>query len=99
LSDGAADAIRAPASFGNRDQGAVQFVLGAAELPVDRRPGWRPDGLLSKMEAGAESSRHSSAWIPEAVRRYAARLLDLGVAKNCDLIASLPILGGARAAG
>src|SRR5882724_6697892 len=28
--------------------GAVKFVLGAAELPVDPPAGWRPDGLLSK---------------------------------------------------
>src|SRR5712675_2188633 len=69
-------------------KGAVQFVLGAAELPVDPPAGWRPNGLLSKMEAGAEFIQTQFCMDPEAVRRYAARLLDLGVAQK------LPILIG-----
>src|SRR6266850_4341798 len=35
-------------------QGDFKLVLGAAEIPVDPSAGWRPDGLLAKLEAGAD---------------------------------------------
>jgi len=77
----------------HRDQGAVQFVLGAAELPVDPPAAGAPTALLSKMEAGAEFIQTQFCMDPEAVRRYAARLLDLGIAQKLPiLIASLRFL-------
>jgi methylenetetrahydrofolate reductase (NADPH) len=61
---------------GTEIMGAVQFVLGAAELPVDPPVGWRP----------------------EAARRYAARLLDLGVAQKLPILIGVAPIPSARSA-
>jgi len=71
---------------GTEIKGEVKFVLGAAELPVDPPVDWRPSGLLSKMEAGAEFIQTQFCMDPEVVRRYAARLLELGVAQKLPLL-------------
>src|SRR5207249_4908495 len=77
---------------------AVRFVLGTAELPVDPAPDWRPNGLLSKMEAGAEFIQTQFCMDPDAVRRYAARLLDLGVAQRLPILIGVAPIPSARSA-
>src|SRR3954465_5074489 len=39
---------------GTKIAAAVRLVLGAADLPVDPKPGWEPKGLKAKIEAGAD---------------------------------------------
>jgi methylenetetrahydrofolate reductase (NADPH) len=78
--------------------GPVRFVLGAAELPVDPPPGWRPDGLLSKMQAGAEFIQTQFCMDAGVVRRYAARLLDLGVAQKLPVLIGIAPIPSARSA-
>jgi methylenetetrahydrofolate reductase (NADPH) len=73
-------------------------VLGAAELPVDPPAGWRPEGLLSKMKAGAEFIQTQFCMDSEAVRRYAARLLDLGVAQKLPILIGIAPIPSARSA-
>jgi methylenetetrahydrofolate reductase (NADPH) len=73
-------------------------VLGAAELPVDPPPGWRPDGLLAKMQAGAEFIQTQFCMDADAVRRYAARLLDLGVAQKLPVLIGIAPIPSARSA-
>src|SRR6267143_457184 len=83
---------------GTEIKGAVRFVLGAAELPVDPPAGWRPDGLLAKMEAGAEFIQTQFCMDPDAVRRYAARLLELGVAQKLPILIGIAPIPSARSA-
>ena len=83
---------------GTEIKGAVNFVLGAAELPVDPPAGWRPGGLLSKMEAGAEFVQTQFCMDPQAVRRYAGRLLDLGVAQKLPILIGIAPIPSARSA-
>jgi methylenetetrahydrofolate reductase (NADPH) len=83
---------------GKEIKGAVRFVLGAAELPVDPPAGWRPNGLLSKMEAGAEFIQTQFCMDPDAVRRYAARLLELGVAQKLPILIGIAPIPSARSA-
>jgi methylenetetrahydrofolate reductase (NADPH) len=78
--------------------GPVSFVLGAAELPVDPPPDWRPDGLLSKMQAGAEFIQTQFCMDADAVRRYAGRLLDLGVAQKLPILIGIAPIPSARSA-
>jgi methylenetetrahydrofolate reductase (NADPH) len=78
--------------------GPVNFVLGAAELPVDPPPGWRPDGLLSKMQAGAEFIQTQFCMDADAVRRYAGRLLELGVAQKLPILIGVAPIPSARSA-
>jgi len=79
-------------------KGSVNFVLGAAELPVDPSAGWRPDGLLSKMEAGAEFIQTQFCMDANAVRRYATRLLELGVAQKLPILIGVAPIPSARSA-
>src|SRR2546427_5974890 len=83
---------------GTEIKGAVKFVLGAAELPVDPPVGWRPNGLVSKMEAGAEFIQTQFCMDPDAVRRYAARLLELGVAQKLPILIGIAPIPSARSA-
>src|ERR1700722_490364 len=34
--------------------GKIEYFLGAADAPIDPTPGWQPEGLLRKLEAGAQ---------------------------------------------
>ena len=58
--------------------GNFALVLGAADVPVDPPPDWSPKGLLSKAEAGADFVQTQFCMDTGVVRRYAARLRELG---------------------
>ena len=79
-------------------KGPVRLVLGAAELPVDPPADWRPTGLLAKMQAGAEFIQTQFCMDADAVRRYAARLLDLGVAQKLPILIGIAPIPSARSA-
>jgi methylenetetrahydrofolate reductase (NADPH) len=79
-------------------KGSVRLVLGAAELPVDPPEGWRPNGLLAKMQAGAEFIQTQFCMDADAVRRYAARLLELGVAQELPILIGVAPIPSARSA-
>src|SRR5262245_35888249 len=63
---------------GVKISGPVDFVLGAADVPVDPPPGWDPKGLFAKAAAGAGFVQTQFCMDAGVVRRYAARLLELG---------------------
>ena len=79
-------------------KGKVNLVLGAAELPVDPPADWRPQGLISKMEAGAQFIQTQFCMDIGVVRRYAARLLDLGVAHELPILIGVAPIPSARSA-
>jgi methylenetetrahydrofolate reductase (NADPH) len=83
---------------GTEIQGPVNLVLGAAELPVDPPPDWSPKGLLAKMEAGAEFVQTQFCMDADTVRRYAGRLLDLGVAQRLPILIGVAPIPSARSA-
>jgi methylenetetrahydrofolate reductase (NADPH) len=83
---------------GTEIKGKVDLVLGAAELPVDPPAGWRPQGLISKMEAGAEFIQTQFCMDAAAVRRYAGRLLELGVAQRLPILIGVAPIPSARSA-
>jgi methylenetetrahydrofolate reductase (NADPH) len=67
-------------------EGQLDLVIGAADVPVDPPADWTPKGLLAKAEAGADFVQTQFCMDTGIVRRYAARLRDLGF--------KLPILIG-----
>ena len=71
---------------GTEIKGGVNLVLGAADVPADPPPGWDPKGLRAKAAAGADFVQTQFCMDVGVVRRYAARLLELGI--------KLPILIG-----
>ena len=75
---------------GTKIDGAVRVVLGAADLPVDPKPGWEPKGLKAKIEAGADFVQTQFCMDTGVVRRYTERLREAGV-KIPILIGVAPI--------
>jgi methylenetetrahydrofolate reductase (NADPH) len=59
--------------------GKLNIVLGAADVPIDPAPDWKPAGLRAKIAAGADFVQTQFCMDVGVVRRYAARLLDEGV--------------------
>jgi methylenetetrahydrofolate reductase (NADPH) len=59
--------------------GKVQLVLGAADVPIDPKPGWEPNSLRQKIEAGADFVQTQFCMDIGVVRRYTARLREAGI--------------------
>ncbi len=78
--------------------GSVPLFLGAAETPIDPPPGWRPDGLIAKADAGADFVQTQFCMDTGVVRRYAARLLELGVAQRVPILIGVAPIPSARSA-
>jgi methylenetetrahydrofolate reductase (NADPH) len=64
---------------GRKVEGPAQFFLGAADVPIDPAPGWVPKSLLDKIEAGAQFAQTQFCMDAMVVRRYMARLSEVGV--------------------
>ena len=67
-------------------EGELDLVIGAADVPLDPPADWSPKGLFAKAEAGADFVQTQFCMDTGIVRRYAARLRELGF--------KLPILIG-----
>jgi methylenetetrahydrofolate reductase (NADPH) len=63
---------------GTRIDGKVDLFIGAADVPADPAPDWSPKGLLAKAAAGADFVQTQFCMDTGIVRRYAARLRELG---------------------
>lgn len=83
---------------GTEIRGAVGLVLGAAEIPVDPPAEWQPKGLIAKMQAGADFIQTQFCMDAKVVRRYAARLLDLGIAQKLPILIGVAPIPSARSA-
>lgn len=78
--------------------GTVEFVLGAADMPLDPQPGWQPKSLAAKVGAGADFVQTQFCMDMAVVRRYAARLLELDIAQKIPVIIGLCPIPSARSA-
>jgi len=83
---------------GTEIKGAVRLVLGAADAPVDPPADWNPAGLRAKLEAGADFIQTQFCMDMKVVRRYAARLLDLGIAQKLPILIGVAPIPSARSA-
>ena len=84
---------------GHEIKGPIDLVLGATDVPVDPPPGWEPKGLLAKAAAGADFAQTQFCMDTAIVRRYAARLLELGIAPKLGIligVAPIPSVRSAR---
>ncbi|OGA00323.1 MAG: hypothetical protein A3H35_06695 [Betaproteobacteria bacterium RIFCSPLOWO2_02_FULL_62_17] len=83
---------------GTEIKGNTALVLGAADVPIDPPPDWNPASLRAKIEAGADFVQTQFCMDMDIARRYAARLLDLGIAQRLPvLIGVCPIPSGKSA--
>jgi methylenetetrahydrofolate reductase (NADPH) len=83
---------------GTEVQGRVKLFLGAADMPIDPPAGWQPAALQAKLEAGAEFVQTQFCMDIGIVRRYAARLLECGVAQRLPILVGVAPIPSARSA-
>ena len=84
---------------GHEIKGPVDLVLGATDVPIDPPTGWEPKGLMSKAAAGADFAQTQFCMDPGIARRYAQRLLELGIAPRVGVligVAPIPSVRSAR---
>ncbi|HKF72173.1 MAG TPA: methylenetetrahydrofolate reductase [Stellaceae bacterium] len=84
---------------GHEIKGPIDLVLGATDVPVDPPPGWEPKGLIAKAAAGADFAQTQFCMDMGIVRRYAQRLLELGLAPRLGVligVAPIPSVRSAR---
>ena len=74
------------------------LFIGGADTPIDPGPDFRPDGLLAKIEAGADFFQSQFVFDVPAMRRYMARLREEGVTEKAHYIAGLGPILSARSA-
>lgn len=69
------------------------FFVGAADMPTDPAPDWKPEGLLAKIESGAQFAQTQFCFEPEVASRYIARLREEGVTEKLGVLLGIgPIL-------
>jgi methylenetetrahydrofolate reductase (NADPH) len=83
---------------GTKVGGAIPLVLGAADIPSDPQAGWEPKGLLAKADAGADFLQTQFCMDMGVVRRYAARLVETGVAQRLPILIGVAPIPSARSA-
>lgn len=83
---------------GKKVSGKADFFLGAADSPVDPKPGWEPRGLAGKVAAGAQFAQTQFCMDSGVVRRYMARLAEHGLDQKIKLIIGVAPLRSAKSA-
>jgi methylenetetrahydrofolate reductase (NADPH) len=83
---------------GRKVGGRADFFIGAADLPIDPPPGWKPAALKAKIGAGAQFAQTQFCMNAEVVRRYVKRLAEEGVAENFYLLIGVAVVRSAKSA-
>ena len=74
------------------------FFVGSADTPIDPPPGWRPDRLRAKIEAGAGFVQTQFCFDLAVIRRYAARLREEGLTERAFVLIGIGPIASARSA-
>jgi methylenetetrahydrofolate reductase (NADPH) len=77
---------------------APAFFIGAADMPVDPQPGWRPQSLEAKIAAGAQFAQTQFCMDTAIVRRYVARLAESGIGGDFHILIGVALLKSAGSA-
>lgn len=83
---------------GTEIKGDLTLTLGGADMPIDPPADWQPKALIAKLEAGADFVQTQFCMDLGIVRRYAARLLDLGIAQKLPILIGVCPIPSARSA-
>ena len=81
---------------GRKVAGQAHFYLGAADSPVDPKPGWQPAGLAGKIDGGAQFAQTQFCMDLGVVARYVACLRDAGLIDRIKLLIGIAPLASAR---
>jgi methylenetetrahydrofolate reductase (NADPH) len=74
------------------------FFIGAADMPIDPPPGWKPTALAAKVAAGARFAQTQFCMEAGVVRRYLARLADEGLSGSLSILIGVTPLRSAKSA-
>jgi methylenetetrahydrofolate reductase (NADPH) len=83
---------------GRKVKGRADFFLGAADAPIDPVPGWKPQGLIAKMNAGAEFVQTQFCMDAEILGRYMRRLSEHGIPEKVHFLVGIAALKSVRSA-
>ena len=83
---------------GQKVDGPAPFYIGASDMPVDPKPDWQPTSLLKKLDAGAQFCQTQFCMDAGVVKRYLARLDELGVLSRVKLLIGVAPLASAKSA-
>ena len=82
-----------------RLSGPPRLFVGAADVPMDPDDDkWNPGSLDAKLDAGAEFVQTQFCFDAALVRKYAAALVDRGVAARCGILIGIGPIASARSA-
>jgi len=83
---------------GRAVQPPPRLFIGGADTPFDPPPDWRPTGLMTKAEAGADFVQTQFCFDPAVAGRYLARLAEAGLTERLAIILGVGPLASARQA-
>jgi methylenetetrahydrofolate reductase (NADPH) len=83
---------------GREINGPPRLFLGGADAPVEPKPEWKPDGLLAKIDAGADFVQTQYCFDLGMLRRYLARLADHGIPEKVFILVGIGPLASAKQA-
>ena len=74
------------------------FFIGATDSPLDPVPGWKPDRLRAKLDAGVQFVQTQFCMDVGILTRYLGRLADEGIGENLFVLVGIAPLASARSA-
>jgi methylenetetrahydrofolate reductase (NADPH) len=79
-------------------QGRPDFFIGATDSPLDPLPGWTPDKLRAKIDAGTEFVQTQFCMDLDVLTRYLRRLDDDGLLERVFFLIGIAPLASAQSA-
>jgi methylenetetrahydrofolate reductase (NADPH) len=83
---------------GRKVGGAAHFFVGVADAPIDPPAGWMPTSLLKKVASGAQFAQTQFCMDPVILRRYVARLAEVGLIGRLYVLVGVAPLASAKSA-
>ncbi len=74
------------------------LFIGCADNPIDPPPGWKPEALHKKIEAGAQFAQTQFCFDASLARRYVERLAEAGTVDRLYIIIGTGVLASATQA-
>ena len=74
------------------------FNIGVVDAPIEPAPGWKPDRLAAKIEAGASFVQAQFCFDPSLVEHYFQALGDAGILDSIAMIVGVGPIASARSA-
>ena len=78
--------------------GDPDYFIGVADSPIDPPEGWRPTSLKKKIDAGAQFAQTQFCMDTGVLRRYVARLGELGLLADFKMLVGIAPLASAKSA-